>query len=75
MVRTGVVTDIVCEVAEDLKASVIVMATHGRSGLSHLVLGSTTENILRKAPCPVLVVRPPEEASKPRRKKSASRRK
>jgi nucleotide-binding universal stress UspA family protein len=35
----------------------IVMATHGRSGLSHFLLGSTTERVVRHAPCPVLTVR------------------
>jgi len=38
----------------------IVMSTHGRSGLSHVLLGSVTENVIRYAPCPVLVVKNPE---------------
>lgn len=38
----------------------IVMSTHGRSGLSHVLLGSVTENVIRYAPCPVLAVRQPE---------------
>jgi nucleotide-binding universal stress UspA family protein len=38
----------------------IVMSTHGRSGLSHVLLGSVTENVIRYAPCPVLVVKQPE---------------
>lgn len=38
----------------------IVMSTHGRSGLSHILLGSVTENVIRYAPCPVLVVKQPE---------------
>jgi nucleotide-binding universal stress UspA family protein len=37
----------------------IVIATHGRTGLRHLVMGSTAERVVRKAPCPVLSVRPP----------------
>lgn len=37
---------------------VIVVGTHGRTGLTHLLLGSTAEKIVRKAPCPVLTVRP-----------------
>ncbi|WP_145056874.1 universal stress protein [Adhaeretor mobilis] len=36
------------------------MATHGRSGLEHLLMGSATERALRSSPCPVLVVRPSE---------------
>lgn len=36
----------------------IVMATHGRTGLSHALMGSVTEKVVRKAPCPVLSIRP-----------------
>lgn len=36
----------------------IVMGTHGRSGLAHVLLGSVAERVVRKAPCPVLTVRP-----------------
>jgi nucleotide-binding universal stress UspA family protein len=39
-------------------ADVIVMATHGRTGLSHALVGSVTEKVVRKAPCPVLSIRP-----------------
>jgi nucleotide-binding universal stress UspA family protein len=38
------------------KVDLIVLATHGRSGLAHLLLGSVTERVIRHAPCPVLVV-------------------
>ena len=34
------------------------MATHGRSGVSHMLIGSVAEKVVRKAPCPVLTVRP-----------------
>jgi nucleotide-binding universal stress UspA family protein len=43
-------------------ASMIVMGTHGRSGIDHLLLGSITEQVLHKAPCPILVV-PPHAAT------------
>lgn len=36
----------------------IVLATHGRSGLSHVIIGSVAESVVRTAPCPVLTVRP-----------------
>jgi nucleotide-binding universal stress UspA family protein len=44
--------------AANLPADLIVMGTHGASGFEHLVLGSITEKVLRKAPCPVLTVPP-----------------
>jgi nucleotide-binding universal stress UspA family protein len=44
--------------AVDLPADLIVMGTHGTSGFEHLVLGSVTEKVLRKSPCPVLTVPP-----------------
>jgi universal stress protein A len=36
----------------------IVLSTHGRSGLDHVIMGSVAENVVRTAPCPVLTVRP-----------------
>ncbi|MGI9344624.1 MAG: universal stress protein [Gammaproteobacteria bacterium] len=43
--------------AKEVNADLIVMTTHGYSGLEHVVLGSTTESVLRKAGCPVLSIR------------------
>lgn len=43
-------------VAGDLPADLVVMGTHGRSGWAHLWLGSTTETVMRRTPCPVLAV-------------------
>ena len=48
----------IVEVAEAEKSDLIVMTTHGRTGLSHLVMGSVAEKIVRTAPCPVLTIRP-----------------
>ena len=45
---------------EEGEIGLIVMSTHGRSGLSHVLLGSVTENVIRYSPCPVLVVKKPE---------------
>ena len=56
------VAAIVCEAAEKLAADLIVMGTHGRTGLAHAFLGSVAERTVRQAPCPVLTVRAPEEA-------------
>ena len=46
--------------SEDIHANLIVMATHGRSGLSRLLLGSVTEYVMRHSHCPVLTVKPGE---------------
>ena len=46
--------------ARDVAADLLVMGTHGRGAVSHMLLGSVAEKVIRKAPCPVLVVRHPE---------------
>jgi nucleotide-binding universal stress UspA family protein len=46
----------ICAKAQEFRADLIVTATHGRTGLKHLFLGSTAEYVVRHAPCPVLVV-------------------
>lgn len=71
VIRAGVTHEVVCQVAEEGKASLIVMATHGRKGLGHVILGSVTERVLREAPCPVLVVRPPSATEKKTKAKSS----
>ncbi|MBI5763586.1 MAG: universal stress protein [Planctomycetes bacterium] len=45
--------------AREEKIDMIVMGTHGRSGLRHAILGSVTERVVRKATCPVLTIRSP----------------
>jgi nucleotide-binding universal stress UspA family protein len=69
----GAPKEVVCEVAwgESVQSIVsyatehaidlIVQSTHGRSGLSHVLLGSVAERIVREAPCPVLTVRDPRK--------------
>jgi len=49
----------ILDVAEKEKANMIVMGTHGRTGLAHLFLGSVAEKVVRKSPIPVLTVRAP----------------
>jgi nucleotide-binding universal stress UspA family protein len=58
VVRRGIVHDTIRAVAREVRANLIVMSTHGRRGVRHLLLGSVTERVLRDAPCPVLVVKP-----------------
>ncbi len=47
----------ILDVARRRQVDLIITSTHGRSGLSHLVMGSVAEKIIRHAPCPVFVVR------------------
>jgi nucleotide-binding universal stress UspA family protein len=49
--------------AERLSAGLVAMATHGRTGLARTVLGSVSTDVVRHAPCPVLLVRPREPSS------------
>jgi nucleotide-binding universal stress UspA family protein len=58
-VISGDPVDAVVEYARDSGADLIVMATHGRGGLSHVLMGSVAEHIVRKAPCPVLTLKQP----------------
>lgn len=53
-IRIGHASDAIVEVAKDGHFELIVMSTHGRTGVSHLLLGSTAERVVRLAPCPVL---------------------
>jgi nucleotide-binding universal stress UspA family protein len=47
---------VILDEAEAIPADLLVIGTHGRSGFEHLLLGSVTEKVLRRAPCPVLTV-------------------
>ncbi|HXT33122.1 MAG TPA: universal stress protein [Vicinamibacterales bacterium] len=50
----------IVEYAEEEGVDLIVLGTHGRGGVAHLLLGSVAERVVRTAPCPVLTVRHPE---------------
>jgi nucleotide-binding universal stress UspA family protein len=58
LIRTGDPAREIVAAADRLRADVIVMATHGRSGFDRWVLGSVTDKVLRRATCPVLTVSP-----------------
>ncbi|MGA3269211.1 MAG: universal stress protein [Verrucomicrobiota bacterium] len=55
--RVGLPYQEIANTAAALKSDLIVIATRGRTGFAHALLGSTTERVVRHAPCPVLVVR------------------
>jgi universal stress protein A len=62
LLREGFVAPQITELARDERFDLIVMGTHGRKGISHLLMGSVAEKVIRTAPCPVLTVRLPEPA-------------
>ena len=61
-VATGQPAETIVRIAEERSADLIVMGTHGRTGLQHVLLGSVAEKVVRLAPCPVLTVRYKEAA-------------
>jgi universal stress protein A len=50
----------ICQAAEREHADLIVMGSHGRTGIAHVLLGSVAERVVRHSPCPVLVTRLPQ---------------
>ena len=53
----GIPFQVIIETAESRDVDLIVMGTHGRTGLTHVLMGSVAEKVVRLAPCPVLVTR------------------
>lgn len=62
VVTAGEAADSILGRCHEQRCDLIVMGTHGRRGISHLVSGSVAESVVRKAPCPVLTVRSPKFA-------------
>ena len=60
LVREGYPASVIVEAAENEGVDMIVIGTHGHSGLKHMLLGSIAERVVQKAPCPVLTVKSPE---------------
>ena len=58
--RVGGTVDEIVKYAKEHDIDLIVQSTHGRTGLTHFLMGSVAESIVRYAPCPVLTVRHPE---------------
>ena len=57
LLRIGTPAERIVEYARSHHCDLIVMGTHGRTGLKHVLLGSVAEKVIRSAPCPVMVVR------------------
>ncbi|MDD5009754.1 MAG: universal stress protein [Syntrophorhabdaceae bacterium] len=56
--KTGVTFVEIIDYVKTEAIDLIVMGTHGRSGIEHILIGSVAEKVVRKAPCPVLTIRP-----------------
>lgn len=59
-IRSGKPFVEIIQLAKEEKADLIIIATHGHSGIEHVLFGSTAEKVVRKSPCPVLSIRSPE---------------
>jgi nucleotide-binding universal stress UspA family protein len=57
IVRSGKPFNEIIQSAKEESADLIIIATHGHSGIEHVLFGSTAEKVVRKAPCPVLSIR------------------
>ena len=59
VIKTGKPFVEIIETAKEENIDLIIIATHGHSGVEHILFGSTAEKVVRKAPCPVLTLREP----------------
>ncbi len=59
MVKTGKPFLEIVETAAEEDADMIIISSHGHSGVEHILFGSTAEKVVRKAPCPVLILKDP----------------
>ncbi len=59
IIKTGKPFVEINETAKEKDIDIIIIATHGHTGVEHLLFGSTAEKVVRKAPCPVLTLREP----------------
>jgi universal stress protein A len=71
LIKSGSPPQLITDTAKSQRASLIIMATHGRTGLAHMFMGSVAEKVVRTASCPVLTVR---STAKPRKASARKRR-
>lgn len=60
IIREGLAHEEINAACLEEKCDVLVMTTHGRTGIAHFIMGSVAERVIRSAPCPVLIVRGPQ---------------
>jgi nucleotide-binding universal stress UspA family protein len=70
VLQSGTPAHAIAETARQMQADLIIMATHGRTGVAHLLLGSVAERVVRAAACPVLTLHPGKRRRSIRRTKS-----
>lgn len=58
IIKTGVTFVEIIDYVKEQDIGLVVMGTHGRSGIEHILIGSVAEKVVRKSPCPVLTIRP-----------------
>lgn len=63
--HAGPAGEVICWMAQDCRCDLIVVGTHGRTGLRHLLMGSVAEHVMRHARCPVLTIRDRDPAEGP----------
>jgi nucleotide-binding universal stress UspA family protein len=73
LLQTGTAYQGIVDTAKRQKVDLIIMTTHGRTGLSHLVLGSVAERVVRTAACPVLTLRGSAKAAKKKTRKAPAK--
>ncbi len=61
VLRKGLDYEEVVKYSKEINSELIVIATHGRTGIMHTLLGSVAQKVIRYAKCPVLVITPPED--------------
>jgi nucleotide-binding universal stress UspA family protein len=64
LIREGSPRPVIIDTAIERDCQMIVMGTHGRSGLAHILLGSVAEYVVRHSPIPVLIVRGPKDGER-----------
>lgn len=61
VIASGIPYEEILKKIDEEKISLVVLGTHGRAGIDHLLFGSTAERVVRRARCAVMTVRPPEK--------------
>jgi nucleotide-binding universal stress UspA family protein len=62
IIKTGIVFVEIIDYIKEENIDLVVLGTHGRSGIEHILIGSVAEKVVRKSPCPVLTIRPKSKA-------------